>query len=151
MADKTDKSLFSKVIFPAIIVAIIAAGITFCALYEPPNPATHADIDLSGQKETPIESEEKQHEEKAADSSMLASVSQAKTELDAAWSHTEEWIKENGNEGDQKMLENYRNEYLSLAAEAENTSGITERQAGETIMNIRQFMDDLNSWTEMER
>ena len=82
---------------------------------------------------------------------MLASVSQAKVELDAAWSHTEEWIKENGNEGDQKMLENYRNEYLSLAAEAENTSGITERQAGETIMNIRQFMDDLNSWTEMER
>lgn len=151
MADKTDKGLFSKVIFPAIIVAVIAGGITFCALYEPPNPATHADIDLSGQKETPIESEEKQHEEKAAGSSMLESVSQAKTELDAAWTNTEAWINENGNEGDREMLENYRNEYMSLAAEAENTSGITERQAGETIMNIRQFMDDLNRWTEMER
>ena len=150
MADKKQKCLLSKIVFPAIIVVIIVAGLVFCVLYEAPNPATHADIALSEQVETPIEAEEKQHEEKDADSSMLTSVMQTKIELDDAWTQTEERIKQNGNEEDLTILENYRNEYTTLCSEAEDTSA-SERQATETLMELQEFMEKLKRWTEMER
>ena len=151
MAQKTEKGSFLKFILIAIIVLVIASSVLFCALYTAPNPATHADIDLSSQKETPIESEEKQHEEQPADSDMLKSLSEAKNEMDLAWANAEEWINANGSEGVFSLLENYRNEYESRCREAENPSGYTLRQAGETVMNINEFIDNLNDWIEMER
>lgn len=151
MAQKAEKGSLLKFLLIAIIVSVIASAVLFSTFYTAPNPATHADIDLSSQKETPIESEEKQHEEQPADSDMLKSLSDAKNEMDIAWKNAEEWIDENGVEGDSAMLENYRNEYESLCREAENPSGYTLRQAGETVMNINEFIDNLNDWIEMER